>query len=112
MMAESERRIVQIIPATGWRALYVERGAEGEVELFTKILAVWALVEQRGSDGVLGQSVEGMDGGEYLDTCEEQVNFVAYLEPDDDPELWRVAAEGVLAGLERRHARREKGKHD
>ena len=60
--------IVQIIPADGWHALFVEGGVEKRLPL-----TCWALVEY--SDGT--RSVEGMVHGSdvYPTVCSGSKNF-------------------------------------
>jgi len=63
--------IVQIIPADGWHALFVEGEAERK-----QPLTCWALVEY--SDGT--RSVEGMIHGNetYPTACSALKNFARY----------------------------------
>lgn len=63
------RTIQNIIPAEGWGALFTDD--EGQ---FVEPLAGWALVK----DGARTQVV-GLIANEAVELCDEQANFVAYV---------------------------------
>ncbi len=68
------KRILQIIPAEGWKVVFT--GPNGE---FSAPLSLFALVEENGDT-----SVEGMtaDGDCIFQFCEEFVSFVRYEGPE------------------------------
>lgn len=99
-------RILQIVPAAGFRAVYgsvvggTPRGAgEGvpeAVELAAHPLAGFALVE----DGDGGRSVVGLDPRDFVYLCDEIGDFLGYLAPGEDlageaGEEFRRAARGL-----------------
>lgn len=67
----AQQRIVQIIEADGWLAVY-DHGTGDVRDLRTKRLVCWALVE----DGT-GTRVIGMDA-EYVAGKQESATFVGY----------------------------------
>lgn len=72
------KRIIQIIPATGWLAAY--RDDETPAGLFFLALACWALMEA--SDG--DRSVEGLAGSDWLDSVEDSNNFAGYFQTEEE----------------------------
>ena len=69
-------RIIQIIPANGWGAVYDYDGKEA-----TDPLICWALVERKGPQGFReAEEVVGMDidSRGLIMPCEEIRNFVRY----------------------------------
>jgi hypothetical protein len=102
-------KILQIMPADGWRALYAERLETGHVELWTAPLMGWALVEQtvptkdgyrtkdviRHVDGLVCVSMDGPV------LAQETANFLlTYVPPQEDLEPYRSDAESFIAGGE------------
>ena len=74
----SERKVIrQIIPALkGWVAVYEENDkSESSVPLIC-----WAWVEVPGelTFGVPTEFVVGLDGGDYVDFCSDNANFLRY----------------------------------
>ena len=67
----AEHKILQIMPANGWGAVFVEDGEE----LITP-LAVWALVSK--DDG--GTGVMGLVAWERVELAETQPNFARYMD--------------------------------
>ena len=67
------RRIIQIIPAPDWYALYEEEGEE-----YWTPLACWALVDEDGETRVVG-----LEAGERVVFCEENPNFKGYISKED-----------------------------
>ena len=100
--------ILQIIPAMpGWRALYTVRD-DGMVRLITHPLVAWGLTEEETRDGTF-RSIEGYDAGSgIVDSCHQQGGFVRYLEPEENPEAYRVEAEEELLRWERGREKRTK----
>lgn len=62
------KKIIQIMPATGWYATYKD-----DAELIYNPLVCWALVEADGE-----RFISGMDDGSPIDFCEEVGNFAGY----------------------------------
>jgi hypothetical protein len=78
-MSESDRtprykRILQIIPATGWHVLLEEPTDSGAPRQETAPLAAWSLVET--DDGA--QGLVGFAGGELLTSATGQRHFRGY----------------------------------
>lgn len=67
-----KKRILQIIPAQGWLAMFRNRET-GNIE--TEPIPCWALVEEENGD----RSVVGMDADSTLDFAEDMGNFVGYI---------------------------------
>lgn len=65
-----KKKILQIIPAAGWFAVYKN---EGEPETLSP-LACWALVEDEEGN----TNVQGMDADDYVDFVEDIGNFSKY----------------------------------
>lgn len=57
----AQQRIIQIIPADGWLAVY-DTGAGDVRNLRTVPLACWALVERDGMTSVIGMDAEHVAG--------------------------------------------------
>jgi len=94
-------RIIQIMPAEGWRTLYVEgQDDDGEAILFTGSLVAWALIEgcDEEDDGQPYTFVVGLHTDVYggIESCSEASNFVCYVGPEEDPEKVRPIAEEHL----------------
>lgn len=67
-------RIVQIMPADGWKAVYVN--GDGVVAVVP--LVGWALVE----DGEGRRHVDGLDGrGDVITLCDNMVGFQVFEAP-------------------------------
>ena len=90
--------IVQIVPASGWLALYA--GTETEPLIVSRV-AVWALAEAKDGD----RGVYGYEGGEFLQCCEEADNHLAYLHESELEEGRASWTEEALAHMARRAAR-------
>lgn len=72
----SDRKIIQIIPANNWYALYKQDDAPDE----WVPLVAWAVVKQNGDDFVVG-----LDACEYIDFCDETSNFLRYAHESERP---------------------------
>jgi hypothetical protein len=101
--------IQQLIPATGWRALFARRGARGELHLWTEPLIAWALVQEHfaeeGEEDTIEQFVVGMgaSGGQGVVPCPEMAGFVlTYVRDDEDLEPHRAMAETLITSWEKR----------
>ncbi len=70
----SERRIIQIIPASNWCAVYKDTDKD---ELKTPI-ACWALVEEKEGKGNTFTYVVGLDAADTVDFCDTMSNFLRY----------------------------------
>ena len=82
------KRIVQIVPATGWSAIYAMKN--GVPVAYFEPLALWAIVEEEdGSD----RHVEGLSGDECILPVEEIENFLGYLAPEGARYPWNKRAE-------------------
>ena len=90
-----QRRILQIIPATGWEAIYNNPNRDEALLMFSSPLVCWALVEYE--DG--RQGVEGMHAMDYQAKgaafCEDQPLFRCYqtIEDPDGPGLEELLAD-------------------
>jgi hypothetical protein len=67
----AERKILQIMPATGWGAAF----DAGEEEEEISPLVGWALVQD--ADGQ--SAVVGLVGGHEVELCDLQANFAGYV---------------------------------
>jgi hypothetical protein len=101
--------IQQLIPATGWRALFARRLETGELHLWTEPLIAWALVEEtfaeEGEDDAVEQSVVGMGayGVQGVVPCPQMAGFVlTYVRDDEDLEPHRDMAETLITSWEKR----------
>lgn len=82
-MTRPKRKILQVIPAEGWFAVYKENdGSESSVRL-----ACWALVEET-DDEFTDNVVVGMETGydQSVDFADTAVNFVRYVHTSDQTE--------------------------
>ena len=110
-----ERQIVQIMPAEGWNAVFVEQLPTGERKLSSEPLACWALVEDEAKDydrprrQVVGLAARALARPEVSD-CGISNNFVGYLRDGEDIEVWREAAESRFAGQDELQDKREAGR--
>jgi hypothetical protein len=78
-----DKKILQIIPSGGWKAVY----ALDDGQTLVLDLICWALVEERGET-----SVEGMVGPDYADFADEESNFLGYQSPSGEPDWADEAA--------------------
>lgn len=79
----SGRRIIQIIPAKGWNALYAIRPERNKGNpVFMSPLACWALVEESAQ-----RYVVGLD--RTLSFCDAGDNFLGYLPPGESTAVWK-----------------------
>ncbi len=65
-------KIISIIPADGWSAVYLETKPPGFILC---PLVCWALVEDPCGD----RRIAGMDGWDYVDYVNETSNFYCYV---------------------------------
>lgn len=77
-----ERRILQIIPAEGWLAVY-ELGTGDVSDLRTKGLVCWALVEEMSETSVVGIDVDQSAG------ITESGKFLGYVRVGDSVARFR-----------------------
>ena len=80
------RRILQIIPADGWHAVYAicpDRNKNNPV--WVAPLACWALVQQETVRYVVGLDCT-------LSFCDQGDNFLGYLAPGMKPDMWKEKA--------------------
>jgi hypothetical protein len=101
--------IQQLIPATGWRALFARRLETGALKLWTEPLIAWALVQEdfaeEGEEETLEQSVVGLgaDGVQGVVPCPQMAGFVlTYVRDDEDLEPHRAMAETLITSWEKR----------
>lgn len=113
-MAHSYPRIRQIMPAPGWRSLWVWRDDKGEPEVFAEALVGWAVVARQDPDtGTDFDEVEALvlsDGATAVDLVSEEraagnSSFVCLLQPAESIETRR---EYALETLHRREATQER----
>lgn len=84
-----ERKIVQIMPANGWRALFV--GKSEDLEQWTDPLVCWALVEDdltwQGQDirrkPPTTRHVVGMIAADPVEFCDRFDQFQGYVGPGE-----------------------------
>jgi hypothetical protein len=82
----SERKIIQIVPANGWNAVYAIRPEENKNNpVWVSPLACWALVQEGAH-----RYVVGLD--RTLSFCEVGDNFLGYLPPSGNPAEWKEEA--------------------
>jgi hypothetical protein len=80
------RRILQIIPADGWNALYAIRPERHKKNpVWVAPLACWALVHEGKVSYVVG-----LDS--TLSLCDQGDNFLGYLAPGMKPGMWKEKA--------------------
>ena len=72
-----KKKILQIIPAQDWYAVF--KGEGGPPQDALSPLACWALVEL--DDGT--RSVEGLGADDYVDFVEDAGNFARYIHGSD-----------------------------
>ena len=91
------RKILQLIPSDGWRALTVSRGERGEAELCREPLIAFALIESE--DG--STYVDGVMSSRAL--ASSHPSFVGFLAPDEPlSDQHHEEAETVLKRAEKR----------
>jgi hypothetical protein len=78
-------KILQIIPAEGWSAIY----ADGDGEIFVMPLVCWALVESANVDG---EEIIGMTADDSHITDASDDNLLGYAKVVD-LEKWRRRSE-------------------
>lgn len=96
-------RIIQILPANGWRAVYAMEMDDGTWVAEAYPLALWALIEE--GDGFT--SVVGMDCADVALSVEDNINHLGYIGPGDDIEPWHEAARRHGAMHERKWGKRQ-----
>jgi hypothetical protein len=103
-------KILQIMPADGWRALYAKRIESGELELWTEPLIGWALVEEifPDEDGRptkdIERSVQGLVsyGVQGATLAPGTAGFVlTYVQAQQDLEPHRSMAEALISSWEK-----------
>jgi hypothetical protein len=67
-----KRKIIQLIPAEGWLAVYHDEKTD---KFFTLRIAAWALVEDE--DGY--RYVTGLNASDTVETVDEDGNFLRYI---------------------------------
>lgn len=73
-IAKIQRTILQIIPASGWFAIYKNREDNATMRF---PLVCWALVQEIDGDGAY-RFVVGMDGEQDVVFCDNASNFIGY----------------------------------
>jgi hypothetical protein len=110
-----ERKILSVMPADGWRALFAYRGEDDKVVMYTRPLAAWALVRRKYRQDGWMREVEGLTVGDHEGypgsrpdfcdvVCEDMQMFVACLAPEDRIESYRTAATRGVERLEQYEA--------
>jgi hypothetical protein len=85
----SQRKIIQITPATGWSAVFK---AEGKyVSLITEPLACWAMIEETGDDGKITSKIEGLVGIKSVEFVTDSTSFIGYIGPGQTTDKLRNA---------------------
>jgi hypothetical protein len=90
--------IIQIMPAEGWRGLWVGESPEDMAELLVEPLVGWALMKNE--EGFT--SVVGLSAYDTVTPCHEDYNFVLYIAPGKDPENYREEARRKLRSIQRK----------
>lgn len=81
-----KRKIIQIIPANGWSAVYAIRPDQNRNNpVWVSALACWALVEEDADQYVVGLE-------NTLSFCDRGDNFLGYLPPSGNPAEWKEEA--------------------
>jgi hypothetical protein len=89
------RRILQIISADGWNAVYAIRPDSNKNNpVWIAPLACWALVQQERA-----RLVVGLDS--TLSFCDQGDNFLGYLAPGGKADTWKEKALHYLQHPER-----------
>lgn len=90
------KRILSMIPAPGWRAIYENSGAVVQMPL-----VAWALVV----DPVYGENpeIEGIIGGDLTYFAEEG-NFLGYCGPDQEATDWHEEAQQRFKARQKKEA--------
>ena len=114
---ETPPRVLQLLPADGWRAVYA--GADGEP--FGETLVCWALVEFHdgehgprhdevywpavlwGRQAIVGMTVS-LDGS--VDSCEGSNNFLGYVPAGEPLDDWRERAQDHIEATRKKLERR------
>jgi hypothetical protein len=101
--------IQQLIPATGWCALFARRLDREALQLWTEPLVAWALVQEpfaaEGEDDGIEQSVVGLGvyGVQGVVPCPQMAGFVRiYVRDGADLEPYRPMAETLITSWEQR----------
>jgi hypothetical protein len=81
------QRIVQIIPAQGWLALY-EQGTGDVQDLRTRAVVCWALVEESAGEGPASTRVVGLDA-EGVAGKQARGTFIAYVREGEKLDRFR-----------------------
>lgn len=92
------RRIVQIIPADGWFAVFASRLPTGEVVLQDQPLACWALIEDEDEEGSW-RDVIGLTADSDVEECYLRGRFVGYRWQGESIDKWRTKAERLFSDL-------------
>ncbi len=83
---KTPRRILQIISANGWNALYAIRPEENKNNpVWVTPLACWALVQEEEVQYVVGLDLT-------LSFCDQGDNFLGYLAPGMKSDIWKEKA--------------------
>lgn len=101
--------IQQIVPATGWHAVFVERGDNGEAKLSTIPLCTWALVEHEDL-GEEYRSIVGYGAWDVIDPVDDCSNFLGYVHETDQEgaEKYRGLGEDTLRRQEERERKHQR----
>ena len=76
--------IKSIAPATGWKSVYADKDGP-----FLQDLAVFVtLADENGFHWI-----EGYDGWELIDSCQDSSNFLGYKSPNSDIDFHKINAE-------------------
>ena len=98
MAKATEPKILQIIPAPGWAAVFAIEHPDKPWQAESSPLVAWALVEDSDSE----RSIEGVDALDFTDLVEGQAGFLGYLAPGQDIGPWMEEA--------KKHGEHEEGK--
>jgi len=81
------QRILQIIPAQGWLALY-EQGTGDVQDLRTRAVVCWALVEESAGEGPASSRVIGLDA-EAVAGKQPRGTFLGYVREGEKLDRFR-----------------------
>lgn len=103
------KRIIQVMPADGWQAMFWYTRPDGTFGWEVVPLVGWALCEYRTEDENC-RVVEGLhafDGHSAIGTCPDDVSFVRYILPGKNPVEWVSYAREQWQEHKDREARRQ-----
>lgn len=110
---KEQSRILQIIPAVGFYAVYFTE-ENGAAKSYSMPVACWALmlhyvVDHEGEEIEESRSVVGMTGPDAIEDAEELTNFVGYYGPGETEEDLKSNVDDMFRDFERARSAGRKG---